>query len=87
MAKKDGKKKTPGIKNPDRKNGKAFSKKKLDDKGRPLTGRGKPTGRTIKGCSVDKISRQLDDILGKRNKRTFNDVVADHNASLEQKVA
>lgn len=65
MAKKDGKK-TPGARNDQRKNGKAFSKKKFDGKGRPLTGRGKPTGRTINGHSIKKIERQLDVILGKR---------------------
>lgn len=51
MANKDGKKKTSGVRNDGRKNGKKFNKKRfnLDAKGRPLTGRGKPTGRSIKG--------------------------------------
>lgn len=54
MADKQGKKKTPGVRNDGRKNGKKFNKKRfnLDAKGRPLTGRGKPTGRSIKGMKV-----------------------------------
>lgn len=52
MAKQQSKKKTPGTRNANRKNGKAFSKKKFDDKGRALTGRGKPTGRTAKGMKI-----------------------------------
>lgn len=54
MATKDGKKKTSGIRNDGRKNGKKFNKKRfnLDSKGRPLTGRGKPSGRSVKGMRV-----------------------------------
>lgn len=55
MANKDGKKKTSGVRNDSRKNGKAFSKKKFDDKGRALTGRGKPSGRSIKGERVPRF--------------------------------
>lgn len=67
MAKKDGKKKNPGTRNADRKNGKAWSKKKLDARGRALTGRGKPTHRTIKGqkihgwdCTCNTCKRVID---------------------------
>lgn len=42
-------KKTGGVRNPDRSNGKAFSRKRYDDKGRALTGRGKPSGRSVRG--------------------------------------
>lgn len=53
MSKNPSKKKTAGTRNSDRSNGKAWSKKKpLDEKGRPLTGRGKPTGRSVKGMRV-----------------------------------
>jgi hypothetical protein len=55
MAKKDGKKKTPGTRNDNRKNGKAFSTKKFDNRGRALTGRGKPSGRSVKGNRVQKF--------------------------------
>lgn len=54
MATKDGKKKTSGVRNDSRKNGKAFSKKKYDNRGRALTGRGKPSGRSVKGNRVEK---------------------------------
>lgn len=56
MAKQE-KKKTLGVRNDGRKNGKAFTKKKLDDRGRPLTGRGKSSGNSIKGVSIKKIAR------------------------------
>lgn len=52
MAKQKGKKTAVGTRNGDRRNGKAWSKKKLDSKGRPMSGRGKPTGKTIKGKKV-----------------------------------
>lgn len=52
MAKRE-KKKTGGVRNLDRRNGKAWAKKKRDDKGRALTGRGKPTGRSVKGMRTN----------------------------------
>lgn len=67
MAKQTSKKTNPGTRNADRPNGKAWKKRKFDDKGRALTGRGKPTGRTVKGvkrhflcpqsCSCNATSR------------------------------
>lgn len=45
-------KKTGGTKNPDRRNGKAFARKQFDDKGRALTGRGKPSGHSVKGMKL-----------------------------------
>jgi hypothetical protein len=58
MASKDGKKSTSGVKNADRRNGKKFNKsaQKLDERGRPLTGRGKPSGHSAKGMSVKKVA-------------------------------
>lgn len=52
MAKNSNGNKKDSNRNDSRQNGKAFSKKKVDTKGRSLTGRGKPTGRTIKGMKV-----------------------------------
>lgn len=51
-SKKDKKKTSTGTRNPIRKNGKAFKKKKFDHKGRALTGRGKPSGRSDRGERV-----------------------------------
>lgn len=45
-------KKTDGKRNPDRRNGKAFARKQFDDKGRALTGRGKPSGHSVKGSRI-----------------------------------
>lgn len=41
-----------GTKNPDRRNGKAWTKKRTDPLGRALTGRGKPSRHSVKGMKV-----------------------------------
>lgn len=58
-SKKDKKKNSTGTRNPLRKNGKAFSMKKFDTKGRALTGRGKPSGRSSKGMRADDYEKEL----------------------------
>lgn len=45
------------ARNENRRNGKAFSKTKkvLDEFGRPMSGKGKPSGKSVGGTSVKKI--------------------------------
>lgn len=48
-----GGKKTSRVLNDGRPNGKKFKKlRETDELGRPKTGRGKPTGRTVKGMKI-----------------------------------
>lgn len=69
------KSKTGGIKNPGRRNGKAWQTKDFDSKGRAVSGRGKPSGRSVKGTRVERVK-------GTRVERTFADVVREYNARL-----
>lgn len=70
--------KTGAVRNPDRRNGKRWTSKRYDDKGRALTGRGKPSGRSVRGMRVDRGS----DAWRPEHDAGFAGAVARWNSSL-----
>lgn len=63
MAKRE-RKKTGGVKNPDRRNGKAWGRHSrnhsgYDDQGHNATGRSKPSGNSVCGISVKRIVAEM----------------------------
>ena len=64
MAKGNGNKKDTKPRNDNRpNNGKAWKKKEFDGKGRALTGRGKPSGRSRKGMRVTDVEKATFQLL------------------------